>query len=331
MTSDAPSWVVAGKRVDVDVDRVRAAALSRRPDVLNRHWVELDGVRWPPKQLLELATGMSRSTFITHAALRIFRSIGLSTSDWPGSERGSRTSTRPLTAAAGAEASATKPDDLIDAVGVIVEFLGSQELTQRLAALEYDLVGATAETAQDVIGEDVSVDTLAAALLIRRTLGRISDVIHAAVICTVLPLILEPGERVVNRPSLAAGNDPSRLFDLETDRRVAEFKVSVWQGADAMRKRGAFADLVHLALAEGDRRRQLFVVGDQPAAFLNGTKSSCQWGLSRGSDKLRQRFVDRYGEQGGTISDFRRTHAGDVEIIDLNALIPGLREAIDGG
>jgi len=142
---------------------------------------------------------------------------------------------------------------------------GFQGLTQRLAALEYDLVGATAETAQDIVGEDVSVDTLTAALLVRRTLGRISDVIHAAVICTVLSLILEPGDMVVNRPSLAAGNEPSWLFDLETDRRVAEFKVSVWQGADAMRKRGAFAYLVHLALAEGDRRRQLFVVGDQPA------------------------------------------------------------------
>ena len=42
--------------------------------------------------------------------------------------------------------------------------------------------------------------------------------------------MLEPGERLANRPSLAAGNDPSRTFDLETDRRVAEFKLAIWNG-----------------------------------------------------------------------------------------------------
>jgi len=32
--------------------------------------------------------------------------------------------------------------------------------------------------------------------------------------------------------------------------------MSVWKGADAMRKRGAFADLVHLALDESGRKAE---------------------------------------------------------------------------
>lgn len=64
-----------------------------------------------------------------------------------------------------------------------------------------------------------------------------SDLIHAAAIVVLLPRLLGEGEVVTNRPSLAAGNDPARPFDLETNLRVAEFKLSQWAGADAMTKR----------------------------------------------------------------------------------------------
>lgn len=76
-------------------------------------------------------------------------------------------------------------------------------------------------------------ELLSAAITVRRDLGRISDLIHAAAIVLVLPQVLEDGEQIINRPSLAAGNDPSRPYDLETNRRVAEFKLSRWAGTDA--------------------------------------------------------------------------------------------------
>ena len=66
---------------------------------------------------------------------------------------------------------------------------------------------------------------LEAALLIRRDLGRLNDLVHATAISLALPIILEPGERLMNRPSLAAGSDSTRLFDVETDRRVAELDL----------------------------------------------------------------------------------------------------------
>lgn len=85
---------------------------------------------------------------------------------------------------------------------------------------------------------------------------------------------------------------------------------------------------MHLALDESGRRKQLFVVGAAPGAFLDKTVSPARWGLTRGSAALSQKFEERYGSLEIPISEFRRDHAGDVEIVDLNEIIPGLSELI---
>ncbi|MFF2516540.1 hypothetical protein [Streptomyces sp. NPDC058086] len=104
--------------------------------------------------------------------------------------------------------------------------------------------------------------------------GRLNDLIHAAGIVLALPHLLEDGEEIAVRPSLAAGNDPHRPFDLETDRRVAEFKLARWRGADAMRKRQTFKDLVMLAADRTGRRAELFVVGPEPGRFMRSSPSA---------------------------------------------------------
>lgn len=70
----------------------------------------------------------------------------------------------------------------------------------------------------------MSEELLRSAFYARAEFGRINDLIHAAAIALALPHLLATGE-VLKRPSLAAGNDPSRPFDVETDRRVAEFNL----------------------------------------------------------------------------------------------------------
>jgi hypothetical protein len=143
----------------------------------------------------------------------------------------------------------------------LMAFLDAKSLTASISNLEARLVDQDGAAIEGIARESgLNASLLYAAMQVRSRAGRISDIIHAATIAEVLPRILERGERLAVKPSLAAGNDPSRPFDIETNLRVAEFKVSVWKGADAMRKRGAFADLVHLALDESDRRAQLFVV-----------------------------------------------------------------------
>jgi hypothetical protein len=219
---------------------------------------------------------------------------------------------------------------LHEAVEVLADFMGSQSLTTRISTLELQLLGASLDQVVGIVeGAGVSRDTLAAALAVRSSLGRLNDVVHATVIALSLPLILEPGETLSNRPSLAAGNNPSQKFDLETTLRVAEFKVSVWRGADAGRKRGAFADFVNLALdGSVNKRKQLFVVGGQPKHFLETCESAAKWGLSKSSANLRQRFEDEYGSLEIPICEFRAGRGSAVEIIDLNTVIPGLDNLI---
>jgi hypothetical protein len=133
---------------------------------------------------------------------------------------------------------------------------------------------------------------------------------------------LEPDE-ILRRPSLAAGNDPSRPYDVETDRRVAEFKLARWDGHDAMRKRQVFKDLVHLAADASGRRAELYVLGERPLRFLRETGSSAEWGLDR-FPATRQLFRERFGSLAVPISAVTDRTAGHVRIIDLAERLPRL-------
>ncbi|MGD9997240.1 MAG: PE-PGRS family protein [Ilumatobacteraceae bacterium] len=326
-------FVVAGEQFDLDADDVVHRLVGQYPAAIQTHWVDVEGTRWPPKQVLELATGIQRSRFISHAALGVLQRLGFTTSEIPRTKRGPES--RPVTPAqiaAPTQTPAEALESLHRAVEVLADFVGAQDLTGRIAALEQQLLNVTEANAAEVVAvSGIRFETLLAALTVRNTLGRVSDIVHAAVIALALPHLLEPGEVVNNRPSLAAGNDPTRPFDLETTHRVAEFKVSVWKGADAMRKRGVFADLVHLALDNSGRRAQLFVVGDEPRRFLEASKSSASWGFTRGSADLRQRYTDRFGSLDTAIADVRSTHAAHVEIVDLGTVIPGVAALLARG
>jgi len=217
-------------------------------------------------------------------------------------------------------------------LALVVAALSHPPLTTRVAAAEAALEGLDAHAVGVALeGHALSVETAVAAMAVRASLGRVSDLIHASVICGALPRILEPGERVTVRPSLASGNDPTRLYDLETDRRVAEFKAAVWQtGSNVMRKRALFADLVALAMDPRPLRKQLFVVGDQPARFLRSSKSEAHMILQRADERLRLRFVDQFGAAPISVADFSVRFASDVEIVDLGSVLPELRTPVPG-
>jgi len=46
------------------------------PDPVRDHYVVIDGRRFPPKQVLGVVTGLSRSEFTSHQALRVLRNLG---------------------------------------------------------------------------------------------------------------------------------------------------------------------------------------------------------------------------------------------------------------
>ncbi|WP_081278007.1 hypothetical protein [Mycolicibacterium fortuitum] len=218
---------------------------------------------------------------------------------------------------------------LVDAFIALSGYLQANGLTAQLARAEEAFKGSTDEDVAGIGAElGLTPDLLTAALVVRATVGRLSDVIHATTIALVLPHILEPGERLTNRPSLGAGNDPSRPFDLETDRRIAEFKVAQWKGKDTMRKRQVVADLVHLALDETGRRAQLYVVGHLPAKYLRSTRQTVAWALGRSSPHTRRRFAEEFDAEGSmTIGEFTAGPAAHIEVIDLSSLVPALAES----
>jgi uncharacterized protein DUF6884/GIY-YIG catalytic domain-containing protein len=81
-------FVLNGTRYTLDAETVRTAVRGCTPDEVREHWVDVDGVPWPPKQVFAVATGLDRSKFTSHTALRQLQRLGFPTSDWGSSSRG---------------------------------------------------------------------------------------------------------------------------------------------------------------------------------------------------------------------------------------------------
>lgn len=215
-------------------------------------------------------------------------------------------------------------EDISREIARLLSFLDRAPLTLTIRDLEQGLDGSDAEAAARVVASaGIDEDLLTAAVVTRQHLGRINDIIHASAISLILPTVLDSDEVVQGRPSLAAGNDPSRPFDLQTNKRVAEFKLAHWAGADAMRKRGVFQDLVHLAADTSGRRAQLFVVGQEPIRFLRGSTSTAQWALDRATT-LRSTFEQRFGPLTMPIRQFTEGPGAHVQLVDLLPMLPTL-------
>lgn len=114
--------------------------------------------------------------------------------------------------------------------------------TRTLARIEQSLVGTTGENCEALLHEfNAQSEVLGAAGTIKRMAGQINVIIHSLGILLCLPHILKPGE-TVESVSLGAGNT-GKVFDLETDQRIAEFKFITWQGGpESVRQNTVFKD-----------------------------------------------------------------------------------------
>jgi hypothetical protein len=170
---------------------------------------------------------------------------------------------------------------------------------------------------------------LSAAAEMKRLAGQINVTIHALGILLCLPHILEPHEQV-EYVSLGAGNT-GRLFDLETNLRVAEFKFIRWRGgAESIRQNSIFKDYVLLAEHATPKRKHLYLLGTEHALkFLQGGRALSSV-LSR-NDKLQGMFLKRYGEQFQTVRDYFAAHGGAVSIDDVTPWLSELAEGLDEG
>ena len=208
-------------------------------------------------------------------------------------------------------------------------FLGGGRVTGLLDELAGELDGADAHAADGAAANaGFTPKLLSEAFAIRRHLGQLNDLIHAAAMTMALPQILEPDEVVAQRPCLAADGDPAYAFDLETDRRVADFRLAVWTGKDLTRKRALFQGLVHLAAQPAERRPELYVAGAAPLRFLQSSRSNAAWALNARPDTTKSLYLQQFGDLGMSIRDFVSGPAAHVKLVDLGHLLPPMQSAL---
>ena len=198
----------------------------------------------------------------------------------------------------------------------------STSLKKAVRNIETKVIGLTKTNATPQLGDlGVSMELMLAALLIKKHSNQISEIIHAIGILLVLPSILEPGE-IIESLSLAAGNT-GKGFDLETNRRIAEFTFIQWQGgSESIRQNKIFKDFYFLAEANTTKRRELYVAGlDYPTKFFNSGRAIDE--IAKNNRKLGAAI--KLPPDVRTVRDYYTPRKQLVAIKDLCELIPALR------
>ncbi|CAN5714485.1 hypothetical protein BH20ACT23_BH20ACT23_23250 [soil metagenome] len=70
------SATIARHRFDLEADEITRSLENILPDPISDHYVVVNGRRFPPKQVIGLATGLDRADFTTHQARRVLSRLG---------------------------------------------------------------------------------------------------------------------------------------------------------------------------------------------------------------------------------------------------------------
>jgi hypothetical protein len=211
--------------------------------------------------------------------------------------------------------------NLAEAIAALDRFSG-QDLTRTLSRIELAIEGrATDACAALLLEHHAQHNALAAAGLVKRLAGQINVIIHALGILLCLPEVLQPGE-VVESISLGAGNT-GKPFDLETNRRIAEFKFIAWRGGpEAIRQNSIFKDFYCLAEHDSPKSKHLYVLGTKfPLKFLNGRRA-LKSVLSKNVG-LYEEFKGKYPEYR-IVRDYYVLRRDQVVVEDVSSMLPGL-------
>lgn len=213
------------------------------------------------------------------------------------------------------------PAGIATAIARLDAFTSGQAPRARVSQLERSVVGLDSESVKRLLAQEmIDDDSLRAAIAIKELAGEVNVLIHALGILLTLGRILEPGEKVIST-SLGAGTG-GRRYDLETDRRIAEFKFTRWRGSDSVRQRELFADFVNLAEVVDPRRRQLFVTGlAMPRKFLATSNRKVKSVCDRRPEVL-DRITAAHGDVYKTVSDYTAAFQDRVELVDLERVLP---------
>ncbi len=214
---------------------------------------------------------------------------------------------------------------LFQSIETLLNFTNQQNLTDTISKLEYCLRGAGTSQINGLIEqENIDKDMLKAAIIVKKNISQIDVVIHAVGIVNALRYILDEDEKV-EYLSLGAGNTGKR-FDVETDKRIAEFKFISWSGkSDTIRQNSTFKDFFELAEYTTSKRKCLYILDKRNVLKFFNNNRALDSVLSK-NESTRKHFYDLYGKQFSTVSQYYDYKKLEVEIIDLNEVCPGVFE-----
>ncbi len=72
----AMQFTLDGERFELTAQLVRARLQSHVPQTIREYWVDIDGVQWPVKQVIAIATGARRTRFQSQDARRWLQNLG---------------------------------------------------------------------------------------------------------------------------------------------------------------------------------------------------------------------------------------------------------------
>ncbi|WP_043532068.1 hypothetical protein [Litchfieldella xinjiangensis] len=201
-----------------------------------------------------------------------------------------------------------------------LEAFKGDSLARNLSEIERRLIDSDVKDLADYCAtRGIDDEFMDSAIAVKQVAGEINVIIHAAGILRSLPGLLEPGEKVESL-SLGAGNT-GRQFDLETNKRIAEYKFIDWRGgSESIRQNGIFKDFFELAEHETHKKKYLYVVGTRyPLKFLQGGRALSSV-LSRYPLILSQ-IQKTYGASMIKVRDYYAIKKNDVAICDVTPYI----------
>lgn len=201
-----------------------------------------------------------------------------------------------------------------------IESFKSDSLKNKLSRLEGLSVGMSDYDATRFCEEQgLDLELMLSARRIKAAAAQIDEVIHSVGILQSLPHILEHDE-LVEYVSLGAGNT-GKKFDLETNKRVAEFKFIDWQPkSNTIRENGIFKDFYGLAEHQTHKKKELYVIGTHHVQkFLNGGRALSSI-LSK-QPKILSEIDNKYGDDVQVARDYFELHSNNVTICDVSSII----------
>lgn len=200
---------------------------------------------------------------------------------------------------------------LADCVDRVAKFSG-QNLASTVAKLEYNFVklGRT-QLAEQMSTARIDITLLRSASVVKRAAKQIDVVIHALGILVLLPTIMDQDETVESL-SLGAGSSQTKRFDLETNRRIAEFTFIEWQGNDNTRLQKIFKDFYRLAEFETPKSKELWLIDDASVLKYFQSRTSVRSATHKHRD-VREAFHLKYPTVE-TVSEYYRLNASKVNL-----------------